>query len=79
VPFLNGGVFECLDDRVQRGNSAFAYGDPGRRRETVRPLLSILRSYNFTLAENTPIEQEIALDPELLGHVFENLLAAYNP
>jgi len=33
----------------------------------------------FTVAENTPIEEEIALDPELLGKVFENLLASYNP
>lgn len=114
VPFLNGGLFECLDERAQRGNSVFteevridgfsndsekhpklpnylffgpnriedlssAYGDLGRRRETVHPLLSILRSYNFTLTENTPLDQEVALDPELLGHVFENLLAAYNP
>lgn len=114
VPFLNGGLFECLDDRVQRGNSPYAvevridgfasdpkkqpklpnflffgrdqvanlseaYGDPSRTRETVRPFLSILRRYNFTLTENTPLEQEVALDPELLGHVFENLLAAYNP
>ena len=39
----------------------------------------ILHRYNFTLTENTPLEQEVALDPELLGHVFENLLAAYNP
>jgi len=114
VPFLNGGLFECLDDRVQKGNSAHteeiridgfsthpgkqpkipnrlffgqdelvnlasAYGDNARNHETVRPLLSILRHYNFTLTENTPLEQEVALDPELLGHVFENLLAAYNP
>jgi len=114
VPFLNGGLFECLDDRVQKGKSAFteeiridgfsndprkqpklpnflffgpeqvvnladAYGDQSRRRETVRPLLSILNRYNFTLTENTPLEQEVALDPEMLGHVFENLLAAYNP
>ncbi|MBV5288593.1 MAG: Eco57I restriction-modification methylase domain-containing protein [Pelodictyon phaeoclathratiforme] len=114
VPFLNGGLFECLDDRVTKGKSNFteeiridgfsnipkkhpklpnyiffgddqridlsdAYGDTNRRRETVRPLLTILSSYNFTLTENTPLEQEIALDPELLGHVFENLLAAYNP
>jgi hypothetical protein len=56
-----------------------AYGDASRTRETVRPLLSILHHYNFTLTENTPFEQEVALDPELLGHVFENLLAAYNP
>ncbi len=114
VPFLNGGLFECLDDRVQKGHSnvteeiridgfsnnpkkhpklpnylffgtnrvvdlSAAYGDTTRKRETVRPLLSILLSYNFTLTENTPLEQEVALDPELLGHVFENLLAVYNP
>ena len=35
--------------------------------------------FKFTVEENTPLEQEVALDPELLGRVFENLLAAYNP
>lgn len=114
IPFLNGGLFECLDDRVPKGNTAFttevrldgfasdprkqpklpnflffgaprpadlsdAYGDASRGRETVRPLLDILGRYRFTLTENTPFDQEVALDPELLGHVFENLLAAYNP
>ena len=114
VPFLNGGLFECLDDRGQKGKSAFTeeiridgfsndprkqpklpnflffgadqvvdlsgvYHDTGRRRETVSPLLSILNRYNFTITEATPLDQEVALDPELLGHVFENLLAAYNP
>jgi adenine-specific DNA-methyltransferase len=114
IPFLNGGLFECLDDRIQKGNSPYtvevridgfatdpkkqpklpnslfygapqavdlsdAYGDSSRRRETVRPLLEILNRYNFTLTENTPFDQEVALDPELLGHVFENLLAAFNP
>jgi len=114
VPFLNGGLFECLDDRVQKGKSTFTeeiridgfssdlakqpklpnflffgpdqvvnlsstYGDSTHRRESVSPLLTILNRYNFTLTENTPLEQEVALDPELLGHVFENLLAAYNP
>ena len=39
----------------------------------------LLQHYKFTVEENTPIEQEVALDPELLGKVFENLLAAYNP
>ena len=114
IPFLNGGLFECLDDRIQKGKSPYtaeiridgfasdpgkqpnlpnflfygppqsvdlstAYNDSSRRRETVSPLLEILRRYNFTLTENTPLDQEVALDPELLGHVFENLLAAYNP
>ena len=114
IPFLNGGLFECLDDRVQQGNSAQTveiridgfsndpkkqpklpnflffgteqavdlsepYGDLSKKREKVRPVLEILNRYNFTLTENTPFEQDVALDPELLGHVFENLLAAYNP
>ena len=42
-------------------------------------MISILESYKFTVAENTPIEEDVALDPELLGKVFENLLASYNP
>lgn len=42
-------------------------------------LLDILKRYHFTIEEHTPLEQEVALDPELLGHVFENLLAAYTP
>ncbi|RLC20304.1 MAG: hypothetical protein DRI57_05150 [Deltaproteobacteria bacterium] len=55
------------------------YGDKKRKKETARGLIRILKSYKFTVAENTPIEEEIALDPELLGKVFENLLASYNP
>ena len=51
----------------------------GGKRHKVRGLIHILSSYKFTIAENTPIEEEVALDPELLGKVFENLLAAYNP
>jgi len=44
----------------------------------VRGLIAILSRYKFTVEENTPLEEEIALDPELLGKVFENLLASYN-
>ena len=50
-----------------------------RKKEKVRGLINLLDSYKFTIIENTPIEEEIALDPELLGKVFENLLASYNP
>ncbi len=108
IPFLNGGLFECLDDFDQKPplridgfsdrpdsqptipNALFftvrpeqvdlntTYGTRGRRYE-VRGILEILESYKFTVAENTPIEEDVALDPELLGQVFENLLAAYNP
>ncbi len=109
VPFLNGGLFECLDhadpdqprqtirvdgfsDRADNPLSVpnylfFSeeqdvdlnkiYGTKNKRFK-VRGLIDIFNSYKFTITENTPIEEEIALDPELLGKVFENLLAAYN-
>jgi len=50
-----------------------------KKRFKVRGLIDIFSRYKFTITENTPLEAEIALDPELLGKVFENLLAAYNP
>jgi REP element-mobilizing transposase RayT len=58
------------------------YYDPKAKKpivKNVKGLIDILNSYKFTVAENTPLEEEIALDPELLGKVFENLLASYNP
>lgn len=101
VPFLNGGLFECLDktryidgveqcynfDGFSRNNARFADGRFKHRAvvpnnlffEPEKGLISILSRYNFTIEENSPEEQQVALDPELLGKVFENLLGAYNP
>ncbi|MBE2234991.1 MAG: Eco57I restriction-modification methylase domain-containing protein, partial [Anaerolinea sp.] len=105
IPFLNGGLFECLDrpgqqvridgfsDRADNplvvpdflffgGEQEVDLNDvfgTRNRRYQARGLLRIFDSYKFTIEENTPIEEEIALDPELLGKVFENLLAAHNP
>lgn len=42
-------------------------------------IISIFKRYVFTIEENTPQDVQVALDPELLGKVFENLLGAYNP
>ncbi len=128
IPFLNGGLFECLDRTEESGadipvcdssgktdknvrstykkryldgfsrnpkkrphipdrlffdpgetaDLSTAYGDKKRKSERVSGLIHILNRYKFTIVENTPIDQEIALDPELLGKVFENLLASYN-
>ena len=50
-----------------------------KAKHRVKGLIPILKEYYFTIEENTPLEQEIALDPELLGKIFENLLASYNP
>jgi hypothetical protein len=51
----------------------------GYKHIKVQGLIDILSQYDFTIDENTPYDQEVALDPELLGMVFENLLASYNP
>lgn len=53
-------------------------GDDIKERH-VQGLVRLFEQYNFTIEENSPREVEVSLDPELLGRVFENLLAAYNP
>ena len=120
VPFLNGGLFECLDTEVasddpragdaerERGrlilridgfsdqpdkqarlpNALFFGGAKGvdlsawfekaKAPRDVPGLIDLFERYKFTVEENTPLEEEAALDPELLGKVFENLLASYN-
>ena len=110
VPFINGGLFDCLDQVFKKAeqrqtlrldgfsdnphesvtipNQLFfgdaradlseEYDDKRKKDVPVHGLINILSRYKFTVEENTPLEQEIALDPELLGKVFENLLASYN-
>ncbi len=94
VPFLNGGLFECLDKETPDSNGKIVYADgfsrePSNHKRAFIPnnlffdeengLISILSRYNFTIEENSANDAEVALDPELLGKVFENLLGAYNP
>ena len=110
VPFLNGGLFECLDDKPNKiyydgfseneksleqlylpdylffGDEVGQgidlskwYGDKKKKNVSAQGIIDILRHYCFTVEENTPYDQEVSLDPELLGKAFENLLAAYNP
>ena len=110
VPFLNGGLFDCLDDKpnklyydgfserqesleqlylpdwlffgeeVGKGiDLSQWYDDTKKRNVSARGIIDILKRYNFTIEENTPLDQEVSLDPELLGKAFENLLASYNP
>lgn len=122
VPFLNGGLFECLDHEV---TAKELERDPGLAKRSLdgkrirvdgfsdhpknplhipnrvffgdeikvdlnaiyetkgkdyraRGLFTLFDDYVFTVEENTSVEEEVALDPELLGKVFENLLASYN-
>ena len=91
TPFINGGLFDCLDSWEATGKESYridCFSDNQYKKLSVpnrlffdahHGLIPLLEHYKFTVEENTPIEQEVALDPELLGRVFENLLAAYNP
>ena len=91
TPFINGGLFDCLDSEEATRDGGYridCFSDEHYRKLSLsnrlffdadRGLIPLLKGYKFTVEENTPIEQEVALDPELLGKVFENLLAAYNP
>ena len=96
TPFINGGLFDCLDSEESTRHGGYridcftdnadhrrGYSVPNRlffSEDQIEPgLITLFNRYKFTLEENTPVEQEVALDPELLGKVFEHLLAAYNP
>ncbi len=111
IPFLNGGLFDCLDDREnnifidgftknekkqpQFPNYLFFgehknidlssnFSDDAKEKkkwqnQNVSGIIDLLNDYKFTIEENTPLEIDVALDPELLGKVFENLLASFNP
>lgn len=78
IPFLNGGLFEQLDNYEWENNnfnipnSIFSNKDEkGRNADGI---LDIFDRYNFTMNEDEPMEREVAIDPEMLGKVFENLL-----
>ena len=91
TPFINGGLFDCLDSFKATGEGGYridCFSDKHYNKLSIpnrlffsenRGLLPLLEHYKFTVEENTPIDQEVALDPELLGRVFEHLLAEYNP
>ena len=90
TPFINGGLFDCLDSEEAKGKGGYridCFSDvdkgllsiPNRLFFGPDGLIDLFERYKFTVEENTPVEVEVALDPELLGKVFENLLAAYNP
>jgi hypothetical protein len=65
VPYLNGGLF---DDDFPQGNTI---DFPAQMFEG---LFEFLEQYNFTIDENSPEDHEVGIDPEMLGHIFENLL-----
>src|SRR3990172_5634336 len=68
IPFLNGGLFEPI------GGYNWQENDILLKNETFDEIFNTFDLYNFTVREDEPLEKEVAVDPEMLGKVFENLL-----
>lgn len=78
IPFLNGGLFEPdNDDIYSKGTGTFNI--ISIEDSWFSDLFKLLEMYNFTINENSPLDMELSIDPEMLGRVFENLLAELNP
>lgn len=79
VPFLSGGLFEPIDGYDWKNNNFEIPDELFSNRENDNDhdgdgILDIFDRYNFTMSEDEPLEREVAIDPEMLGKVFENLL-----
>jgi len=86
IPFLNGGLFEPLNnydwrkteillpDRLFTNTEPVEPRRPTEEAITGTGILDVFDRYNFTVNEAEPLEKEVAIDPEMLGKVFENLL-----
>ena len=76
IPFLNGGLFEPHDEDFYKPTYTDRLSIPD---EWLKRFFEILEMYNFTIDENTSVDVELSVDPEMLGRIFENLLAEINP
>lgn len=80
IPFLNGGLFDPISNydwvntAINLPNELFSNANKTNEGDTGNGILDIFDRYNFTVKEDEPLEKEVAVDPEMLGKVFENLL-----
>jgi adenine-specific DNA-methyltransferase len=83
IPFLNGGLFEDHPDDFYAPVELFGTSNNINTLivddNWLGELLELLEEYNFTIDENTSMDVELSVDPEMLGRIFENLLAEINP
>jgi hypothetical protein len=80
IPFLNGGLFDPISNYdwvntvIDLPNDIFSNTRKTKNGDIGDGILDIFDRYNFTVKEDEPLEKEVAIDPEMLGKVFENLL-----
>ncbi len=80
IPFLNGGLFDPLNNYdwvhtdILIPNDLFSNSTKTSKGDVGTGILDVFDRFNFTVREDEPLEKEVAVDPEMLGKVFENLL-----
>lgn len=82
IPYLNGGLFSPHIDDLYKYDSIMQcgrYGLVNIPNQWFIDFYNVLNQYNFTVDENTSYDIELSIDPEMLGRIFENLLAEINP
>lgn len=78
IPFLNGGLFEAQYDwknaNISIPTDLFRNDEKNKSGDLGTGILDVFDRYNFTIKEDEPLDKEVAVDPEMLGKVFENML-----
>jgi hypothetical protein len=78
IPFLNGGLFEADYDwrnaNITIPETLFRNKEKNKSGDEGTGVLDVFDRYNFTIKEDEPLDKEVAVDPEMLGKVFENML-----
>ena len=82
IPYLNGGLFSPDVDDYYKFNKGSQKSEAGKievPNDWLDKFFDLLEMYNFTVDENTSFDIDLSIDPEMLGRIFENLLARINP
>ena len=78
IPFLNGGLFEAnynwQEANINIPENLFRNKEKNKSGDVGTGILDVFDRYNFTIKEDEPLDKEVAVDPEMLGKVFENML-----
>ena len=80
IPFLNGGLFEPYKNykykqfKLKLENDLFSNNETTKEGDEGTGILDVFDRYNFTVKEDEPLEKEVAIDPEMLGIIFEKLI-----
>lgn len=73
IPFLNGGLFE--ESTQQSQAERIRHARMLVKNSTFKVVFDdLLEKFNFTVTEDTPLDVEVAIDPEMLGKIFESLI-----